>query len=63
MDELFDMAEVFCNCPLPRGNRVAILSEGGGDNAIAADNTELQGMEVPLLSLQTQAKIKPFLLR
>ena len=63
VDELFDLAEVFCNCPLPRGNRVAILSEGGGDNSIAADNAEIYGMEVPLLSEDTQENMKPFLLQ
>ena len=62
VDELFDMAEVFCNCPLPKGNRVAILSEGGGDNSVAADNAELFGMEVPVLSEETQEKMRPFLL-
>jgi acetyltransferase len=63
VDELFDMAEVFCNCPIPKGNRVAILSEGGGDNSIAADNAELYDMEVPVLSNETQERIKPFLLQ
>ncbi|MGD9181436.1 MAG: acetate--CoA ligase family protein, partial [Desulfobacterales bacterium] len=63
IDELFDMAEVFCNCPLPNGNRVAILSEGGGDNSIAADNAEIHGMQVPVLSQETQEKIRPFLLQ
>ncbi|UCD90691.1 MAG: acetate--CoA ligase family protein [Desulfobacterales bacterium] len=62
IDELFDMADVFCNCPLPKGNRVAILSEGGGDNSIAADNAEIYGLEVPVLRQETQEKIKPFLL-
>jgi acetyltransferase len=62
IDEMFDMAEVFCNCPLPKGSRVAILSEGGGDNSIAADNAEMHGMEVPVFSMETQEKIKPFLL-
>jgi acetyltransferase len=62
IDELFDMAEVFCNCPLPEGNRVAILSEGGGDNSIAADNAEIHGMQVPVFSRETQEQIKPFLL-
>ena len=63
VDELFDMAEVFSNCPLPGGNCVAILSEGGGDNSIAADNAEMYGMEVPVLSQETQEKMKPFLLQ
>jgi len=61
-DELFDMAEVFASCPLPKSNRVAILSEGGGDNSIAADNAEKYGMDVPVLSTETQEKMKPFLL-
>ena len=62
VDELFDMAEVFSNCPLPKGNRVTILSEGGGDNSVAADNADSYGMEVPVLSEDTQEKIRPFLL-
>jgi acyl-CoA synthetase (NDP forming) len=62
VDELFDMAAAFAGCPLPKGKRVAILSEGGGDNSIAADNAEKYGMEVPVLSTETQERIKPFLL-
>jgi acetyltransferase len=61
-DELFDMAEVFASCPLAKGNKVAILSEGGGDNSIAADNAEKYGMDVSVLSTKTQEKMKPFLL-
>ena len=62
VDELFDMAHAFSTCPIPRGNRVAILSEGGGDNSIAADNAEIHGMEVPVFSRETQERMKPFLL-
>lgn len=62
VDELFDVAEVLYSCPLPQGNRVAILSEGGGDNAVTADNAQKYGMEVPILSQATQEKIKPLLL-
>ncbi len=62
VDELFDMAQVLGACPLPAGGRVAILSEGGGDNSIAADNAETHGLSVPVLSAETQERIKPFLL-
>jgi len=62
VDELFDMAQSFSLCPLPRGDRLAILSEGGGDNSIAADNAEKYGIEVPVLSGATQEKIRSFLL-
>lgn len=62
-DELFDIANVFQSCPAPRGRRLAILSEGGGDNSVAADNAERFGLEVPLLSQETQDKLRPFLLK
>ncbi len=61
-DELVDMADVFSKCPLPRGNRLVIMSEGGGDNSIAADNAEKYGMQVPVLSEKTQKKMIPVLL-
>jgi len=63
IDELIDVAETFLHCPLPLGNRVAILSEGGGDNAIAADNAENYGVEVPVLSQEMQDKLRPFSLQ
>ncbi|RTZ90260.1 MAG: hypothetical protein DSY91_06610 [Deltaproteobacteria bacterium] len=63
VDEMFDLAECFSKLPLPRGRRVAIMSEGGGDNSVAADNAEAHGLEVPVLSKETQEKIRPFLLK
>lgn len=62
VDEMFDVAMSFANMPLPKGNRVAIVSEGGGDNSVAADNAEHFGLEVPVLPLATQERIRPFLL-
>ena len=61
-DELVDMADVFSNCPLPKGNRLVIMSEGGGDNSIAADNAEKYGMQVSILGKETQEKMIPVLL-
>ena len=62
IDEMFDLAEIFCNSPVPTGKRVAILSEGGGDNSISADNAESYGIEVPVLTEKTQQQILPHLL-
>lgn len=62
IDEMFDIAEAFINCPTPNGNRAVIMSEGGGDNSIAADNCAEYGIELPVLSSSTQEQIKPFLL-
>jgi len=62
VDEMFDVAMSFANMPLPKGRRVAIISEGGGDNSVAADNAEHFGLEVPVLPQATQDRIRPFLL-
>ncbi len=62
VDEMFDLAEAFLDQPLPRGNRVAILSEGGGDNSVAADNAERWGLEVPVLAEARQERIREYLL-
>jgi acetyltransferase len=62
VDEMFDLAECFLDAPVPRGNRVCILSEGGGDNSVAADNAERWGLEVPVLDDERQEQIRPFLL-
>lgn len=62
IDEMFDLAEAFLDCPPPRGNRVAILSEGGGDNSVAADNAGRWGLDVPVLPPDIQERIRPHLL-
>jgi acetyltransferase len=62
VDEMFDTAICFAHLPLPRGKRVAIMSEGGGDNSVAADNAESWGLEVPILPRAAQERITPYLL-
>jgi len=62
IDEMFDLAEAFLDCPRPKGNRVAILSEGGGDNSVAADNAERWGLHVPVLPADIQERIRTHLL-
>lgn len=62
VDEMFDVANTLVNAPRPNGKRVVILSEGGGDNAIMADNVMMQGLQVDPLSKETREKLKPYLL-
>ena len=45
----------------PQGNRVCILSEGGGDCALTADACVRRGMTVPALSDSTRAALSEFL--
>ncbi len=48
--DLLDLAAAFSSLPLPRGNRVAILTFGGGWGVITADLCEKFGLQVPELS-------------
>ncbi len=48
--ELLDLSAVFSSLPLPKGNRVAIMTLGGGWGVIATDLCAEYGLEVPALS-------------
>ncbi|WP_300457596.1 acetate--CoA ligase family protein [Desulfobacula sp.] len=50
--ELLDLSAVFSSLPLPRGNRVAIMTLGGGWGVITTDLCAENGLEVPDLSLE-----------
>jgi acetyl coenzyme A synthetase (ADP forming)-like protein len=61
LEELFDVADVLAHQPLPRGRAVAIVGNAGGPGVLAADACERYGLEVPLLSAGTQARLREFL--
>ncbi len=61
VEELFDAALAFSKAPLPRGNRVAILTNAGGPGIIIADACEACGLEVAPLSEESQAKLREIL--
>ncbi len=61
VEELFDAALAFSKAPLPRGNRVAILTNAGGPGIIIADACEACGLDVAPLSEETQAKLREIL--
>ena len=56
-NELLDMGEALLKCPLPKGNSVAIVSDGGGDATMAADAAERNGLFIPDLLPETQEKL------
>ncbi len=49
-EQLFDYATAFAMQPLPRGKRVAIITNAGGPGIMAADSVELAGLEVCTLA-------------
>ena len=61
LDEMFDVAALLANQPLPGGRRVAILSNAGGPGTLAADACEANGLELPVLSEKTKAALRLFL--
>lgn len=60
--ELFDVASLLANQPLPRGNRVGIITNAGGPAILCADACEARGLEVPVLEQDSQEQLRAFLL-
>jgi acetyltransferase len=57
LDEAVAVAAVLTSNPLPKGNRVAVLTVSGGAGIWAADTVSMQGLQVPELSESIQAEI------
>lgn len=58
VEELFDMAMAFGHLPLPKGNRVAIITNAGGPGIIIADACESHGLDVVELAPEVQARLR-----
>lgn len=55
--DLFEIGEALIKCPLPSGNRIGILTNGGGFGTLAADIAEKYNLQIPLLSEDTKRKL------
>ena len=63
MEELFDIASVLSNQPLPKGRKLAILTNGGGPGIIAADASARHNLILPAFSPETITKLKSVIKR
>jgi acetyl coenzyme A synthetase (ADP forming)-like protein len=61
LEQLFDVAMLLANQPVPRGPRVGILTNAGGPAIMASDACETRGLEVVPLSDPTRAALREFL--
>jgi acetyl coenzyme A synthetase (ADP forming)-like protein len=61
LEELFDVAALIANQPIPRGRRVAILTNAGGPGILAADTCEARGLQLPALGDDTVAALRRLL--
>jgi acetyl coenzyme A synthetase (ADP forming)-like protein len=59
--ELFDAALLLGSQPLPKGNRVGILTNAGGPAILCADACEANGLVVPPLSEKVRTELAAFL--
>jgi acetyl coenzyme A synthetase (ADP forming)-like protein len=57
LDELIDAATLLSAQPVPRGRRVALVTNAGGLGILAADACEAAGLELPQPSAPTEAAL------
>ena len=61
LEEMFDLAAALASQPLPRGRRVAIVTNAGGPAILCTDACEAGGLVIPELSPATQRELAAFL--
>lgn len=61
LQEMFHVAQLLANQPLPTGRGVAVLTNGGGPGILAADACESNGLGVPELTEPTVQRLAGFL--
>jgi len=61
LEEMFDVAALLSHQPIPKGPRVAIVTNAGGPGILAADACEANGLQLPQLSEATRAELRSFL--
>ncbi len=57
LDELMDMMVGFSSPVYPKGNRVAVLCESGGGAVASADAAERLGLQIPVLTAESQQRL------
>ena len=61
IDELLDTALAFENQPIPKGNKIAVVTNAGGPGILASDALEKSGLELAQLSENTIQQLKKIL--
>ena len=61
LSALLDVAALLSSQPVPKGRRVAVLTNAGGLGILCADACEAAGLELPPLAEETRAALAPSL--
>ncbi|NQV82720.1 MAG: acetate--CoA ligase family protein [Rhodospirillales bacterium] len=57
-EHMLDLVSAFTCCPIPKGNGLAMITQSGGAGVLMADRAEELGLEVPIPTPETQAKLQ-----
>ncbi|MGD8457953.1 MAG: acetate--CoA ligase family protein [Anaerolineales bacterium] len=57
VEEMFDWAKALAWCPLPKGNRVAVLTNAGGPGVTGVDALELNKLKLAKFSQNTDRRL------
>jgi acetyltransferase len=60
-EEMFDWARALAWSPLPRGRRIAVLTNAGGPGVIATDAIELNHLTLATLNAETESALQKIL--
>jgi acyl-CoA synthetase (NDP forming) len=58
LEELFESTAILATQPLPKGRRVAVLTNAGGPGVLGADALEARGLVLPEFSAALQARLR-----
>jgi acetate---CoA ligase (ADP-forming) len=61
LEEMFDVAQLLAQQPLPAGRRVGIVTNAGGPGILAADACEARGLKLSTLNESTTSALRAFL--
>lgn len=57
-EHMLDLVSAFSCCAIPQGKGLAMITQSGGAGVLMSDRAEELGLEVPVISEQTQQKLK-----
>jgi acetyltransferase len=58
LNEMFNTAKGFENFPIPKGNRIAVVTNAGGPSILTVDKLECENLVLAQLSAETKAELK-----
>lgn len=58
VNELFNSAKGFENYPIPKGNKVAVVTNAGGPSILLTDKLDKEGLKIAKLSKETKSKLR-----